>query len=88
MRPTHGDVSLNSDGQGHVDRGAERDGRHGVQEVNIPCHNHYVLALLHYISQPQHSIHIYLSQVCLRFVSGLSQVSLSSRILHRRTDGA
>ena len=34
--PTHGDVPLYSDGQGHVDRGAERDGRHRVQQVDIP----------------------------------------------------
>ena len=43
---THGDVSLHGYGQGHVDRGAERDGGHGVQEVNIPCHKHYSLALI------------------------------------------
>ena len=38
MGPTHGDVPLYSDGQGHVDRGAERDGGHWVQEVDIPCY--------------------------------------------------
>ena len=35
--PTHGDVPLHGDGQGHVDRGAERDGGHRVQEVDITC---------------------------------------------------
>ena len=35
--PTHGDVPLHGDGQGHVDRGAERDGGHRVKEVDIPC---------------------------------------------------
>ena len=34
--PAHGDVPLHGDGQGHIDRGAERDGRHRVQEIDIP----------------------------------------------------
>ena len=34
MRSTDSDVSLDSDGQGHVDRGAERHGGHGVQHAD------------------------------------------------------
>ena len=35
VRPTHGDVSLHSDGQGHVDAGTERDSGHRVQDVDV-----------------------------------------------------
>ena len=34
MRSAHRDVSLDGDSQGHVDGGAEGDGRHGVQHAH------------------------------------------------------
>ena len=33
--PAHGDVSLDGDGERHVDGGTEGDSRHGVQEVDV-----------------------------------------------------
>ena len=35
VRPTHGDVSLHSDGQGHVDAGTEGYCGHWVQDVDV-----------------------------------------------------
>ena len=35
VRPTHGDVSLHSDGQGHVNARTEGDCGHRVQDVNV-----------------------------------------------------
>ena len=35
VRPTHGDVSLHRDGEGHVDGGTERDRGHRVEQVDV-----------------------------------------------------
>ena len=35
MRPAHGDISLHSDGQGHVDAGTEGYCGHWVQDVDV-----------------------------------------------------
>ena len=35
VRPTHGNVSLHSDGQGHVNAGTEGDCGHRVQDVDV-----------------------------------------------------
>ena len=35
VRPADGNVSLHSDGQGHVDAGTERDSGHRVQDVDV-----------------------------------------------------
>ena len=35
VRPAHGDISLHSDGQGHVDAGTEGDCGHRVQDVDV-----------------------------------------------------
>ena len=35
MRPTHGNVSLHRDCEGHVDCGTEGDGGHWVEKVGV-----------------------------------------------------
>ena len=35
---TDSNIALNGDGEGHIDRGAERHGRHRVEHVHVSLH--------------------------------------------------